>query len=648
VQRRGLRRRGSIAAWVLLASLVSRAALAVTVEDVPEDVAWRVASIEIDGNEAVSASDIEKAMTLKERSWWALWRKRPEFDATALGADLDRIKRVYETHGYYATEVTYDLELDRDDERVTVLLFIAEGPPVIVEDVTVTIHRSGPARPDGPPDVTVEAEAVMPVAPGVEEETPEYDPYFDEHGIQEEMALAEGDVFVEKDYQESEKALSLHFADRGHAHIETSRKAEVDREAATAKVHYGATPGPVAVFGETTVQGLEKVDEELVLRELTYEPGQQFAAEPLAVSRDRILALDVFRAVRFTPQLDAPDPKVVPILIEVEEKPPRNVRIGAGYGTFEGIRGQVQWRHPNWLGGGRQLTISLIASQITLGGDVTFVQPYLFGRRAERGIVSARIYREDWETYTLASTSVLPRLEHRFAEQLVGFFGWRVDYDDVSKVDRATQNAIGGVIERGFLSAPEIGLVWTTTDDPLDPTQGHSIALGALQGGEVWGGAWSFWRGWIDLRKYQLVGWRTVLAGRIKIGLADSIGPVENLPIFERFYAGGLNSVRGYGRRRLGPLSRTNRPLGGRSLFEGSIEARRPIWGAIGGAVFLDFGQVSLDAFDPPVDDLQFAPGFGVTYDTPIGPLRLDIGFPIDPPPSDAAWQLHFSIGQFF
>jgi len=636
-----------MAACTVLVLIVAARAPAVTVEELPHDVQWRVASIEIDGAGKVSHSEIKDAMFTKERAWYALWRARPELDVTTLGADLDRIKRVYETHGYYDTTVDYDLELDHENERATILLFIDEGPVVLVEDVTVTIDRGKPGKTDAP-DVEVDADAIMPVEPGAEEEQPDYDPYFDEHGIQAEMPLAKGDVFLEKDYQEGEKALRVHFLDRGHAHVEVSRRARVDREAGTADVEYGAKPGPVAVFGETTVEGLEKVDEELVMRELTYEPGQQFKAEPLALSRDRILALDLFRSVRFTPKLDGPDPKVVPIVVEVEEKPPRNIRVGVGYGTFEGIRGQIQWRHPNFLGDGRQLAISLIASEITLGGDATFTQPYLFGRRAERGILSARIFQETWQTYTIAATSILPRLEHRFSEQLVGFVGWRLDYDDVTDVTRATRNEIGGLISRGFLSAPEVGLVWTTTDDPLDPTQGHSIAFGALQGGEIWGGAWNFWRGWIDMRKYQLVGWQTVLAGRIRIGLADAIGSIDNLPIFERFYAGGMNSVRGYGRRRLGPLSRTNDPLGGRSLFEGSIEARRPIWGPLGGALFLDFGQVSVEAFDLPVDDLQFAPGFGVTYDTPIGPLRVDIGFPIEPPRSDAAWQLHFSIGQFF
>ena len=82
--------------------------------------------------------------------------------------------------------------------------------------------------------------------------------------------------------------------------------------------------------------------------------------------------------------------------------------------------------------------------------------------------------------------------------------------------------------------------------------------------------------------------------------------------------------------------------------MEGSLELRRPIWQALGGALFLDFGQVSLNRYDIPVDDLKFSTGFGLSYTTPVGPVRLDIGFPFNPPRGDRPWQIHFSIGAFF
>jgi outer membrane protein assembly factor BamA len=191
-------------------------------------------------------------------------------------------------------------------------------------------------------------------------------------------------------------------------------------------------------------------------------------------------------------------------------------------------------------------------------------------------------------------------------------------------------------------------LTWNTADNLLSPTQGTTLSLAVDQAGAVWGGRYQFYRVTGEAKKYWPIGWETIFASRLKLGFANAIGSESGLPLSERFYAGGQSSVRGYGRRRVGPLSTANDPLGGLSLLEGSLEARRPLWGALGGALFVDFGQVSLRAFDVPADNLKFAAGLGLSYQTPVGPLRVDIGVPFSPPRGDRPWQVHFSVGAFF
>jgi outer membrane protein assembly factor BamA len=256
--------------------------------------------------------------------------------------------------------------------------------------------------------------------------------------------------------------------------------------------------------------------------------------------------------------------------------------------------------------------------------------------------------RTDEETYLLQATRFNPRLEYRFNDQLSGFFGYRLEHDDFSKVDQATINAVGGFQNKGLISGPILGLAWNTTDNLLNPSRGEILSFSADQAGAPWGGSYGFYRFGGEAKKYWSIGWETIFATRLKIGFADAIGAIENLPLSERLYAGGEKSVRGYGRRKLGPRSKADDPIGGLTLLEGSMELRRPIWQALGGAVFVDFGQVSRRAFDVPVNNVKFAAGFGLSYSTPVGPVRVDIGFPFSPPRGDQAFQIHFSIGAAF
>ena len=591
-----------------------RNAFAILVDALDPNRQWKVAAVEFSGNEKISEERLRAAIVTKERPWYRFWGERPPFDPVAFETDLERLRRLLESEGYYSASVTYDLDVDADRELVTVRLMVQEGEPVVISEIDVAVAAK---ESDKPPT------------------------------LPEELPVKRGELFREVEYQQGEQTLRSTLLNHGYAHVQTQRKAEVDVDERQARIRYDVRPGPVSFFGGTEVKGTETVEPELVTRELTYQPGEIYSLAKIAETREKLLALDLFGTVRVGPAQTQGAPVVVPMEVEVAEKPHREIKLGIGYGTEDQFRAQLEWRHLNWLGGGRRLSVQAKYSSIILAGVAELIQPHFLTPNT-RGTIRISHEQEKEETYLRNVSRALPRIDHSFSKALTAFFAYRVEYNKLNDVDAATQAALGEVRRSGIVSGPTAGLVWNTSDDPYNPKKGEVFSLLLDQAGAIWGGQFSFYKITAEAKKYIDIGWNTVFASRLKLGLADAIGAEKNLPIFERLYAGGEKSVRGYGRRRLGPLSASDDPIGGLSLVEGSLELRRPIWKELGGAVFLDFGQVSRRAFDPPFGNLRFSSGFGVSYATPVGPLRLDVGFPFKPPRGDRPWAIHFSIGAYF
>jgi len=586
---------------------------AIPLEGLDSGRAWKLKGLDFFGNRNISADDLEDVMTTRERPWYRFWSERPAFDPVTFGTDLERIERLYESRGYYGTSVSHDLEVDPAEGLITAHITVREVVPTVISEIDVQVTNTGADRKEPP--------------------------------FPKELPVKRGEIFREADYQQGEQALRTAFLENGYAFVKTERHAEVDLDRREVRIRYVIHPGPPTVFGRTEVKGTTTVDPELIARELVYHEGESYSLSKVVESRDKLLALDLFGTVRVGPADPQTATSVVPMSIEVTEKSHREIKVSVGYGTEDQFRTQLEWRHLNWLGGGRRLSLLAKYSGIETSGSINFVQPHLFSPTTQ-AIVNFAHDQEKEQTYVLNASRFRPRLEHQFSKTLSGFVGYRLEYDHLHDVADATAAALGGIEKEGLLSGPTLGLLWNTTDDLLNPKKGNVVSFVFDNGG--WGGKYKFYKFTAEGKNFLDVGWQTVFASRLKLGLGDAIGSDKNFPLFERFYSGGDKSVRGYGRRRLGPLSASNDPLGGLSLIEGSLELRRPIWKELNGAIFVDFGQVSRRAFDLPVDDLQFSRGFGLSYSTPIGPIRIDMGFPFNPPRGDRSWQVHFSIGGAF
>jgi outer membrane protein assembly complex protein YaeT len=598
---------GSILLAVLSWSGSSASALTVDQLDTRE---WHVERLTIHGNAAISTWDIRSEILTKPNPWYTPWRKPVVFDPQTFETDLERLRRLYESRGFFEARIVYDLEAEKlgDGDLVSIELWIEENQPVRI--TSVNVETKSPRELALPP----------------------------------ELPIRSGDDFSESAYQRTDTQLKEFFMNEGYAHVQVQRDAQVDLSAHRADVSYTIDPGPECTFGPTRIEGNNYVTNNMILREREWHEGDRFSIDRLRETRDDLLKVDLFRAVDISFDTENKS-SVVTTTIKVEEKLPREIRVAAGYGTDDHYRVQARWQNNNWLGDGRQLGFTLKYSSITSLANALFVQPHFLVPRM-RGVVEFEQTRDSEDNYLLYASRLHPRLEPRITRNLSASFGMRAEADKFSDVAQATKQALGGVKDGTTLFGFSVGLVWNTTTEPLEPRHGEVASLVFDDAGL--GGDFRFYKIVAEAKKYQPLPWQTVLASRAKLAFATPIGAEENLPLSERLYEGGEGSVRGYGRRRLGPRDSANNPIGGESAVEGSLELRHAIWGPVGGAVFLDAGQVSLNPWDPPIGDLNYGSGFALTYATPVGPLRFDIGFPFERPPGDAGWVLYFSIGQFY
>ena len=311
------------------------------------------------------------------------------------------------------------------------------------------------------------------------------------------------------------------------------------------------------------------------------------------------------------------------------------------------MRGLASWRHYNFFGGARQLgaTARLSVLRRTLTAD--FLQPH-FPTFTSRFRLLVSEQQEDEDAYTLDRSRISPRLEWQPSPRFTAYTFYRIEYDSLSGVETQVSRALpNGTPSNVFISGLAFGADWNGTDDILEPKRGWAANASVEPVGSFLGGDVSFVRVVTEGRYYRPLGPGLFAAFRLRLGTEEPFGSSSEIPIYERFYAGGINSVRGYGRHRIGPLV-DDKPLGGRSLVETSIELRHPITEQLGAAVFLDGGQLSRDSYDFPFGTLRYGSGVGLRYRSPIGPLRVDLGFPVQPPDGDARWQIHLSVGQNF
>ena len=578
----------------------------------PEEVAVRISKVKIKGAKAVSKQDIEQSIGSESPSI-RFWVKKPEFNEEVLIDDMVRIKRLYASHGYYDAEATYELKYNDDHSRVEITINIKEGEPVILTELSIGYEG----------DITDEVKK----------------------DIDKAIPLKLDKTFSPVGYQQTKGAIEEILSNEGHPKAVVDGEALVNRKEKWARAKFVVKPGPVYTFGSVTVVGNAEVETYVISREATFKKGDIYSLQKINETQANIFQLGLFRSVVIDPVFNEED-HVADIRITVKERKQGSVKFGVGFGTEDKLRAQAIWTKRNFFGGGRRLEVAGKFSFITQRLETSVLQPYILGRDSQL-TGSLNFQRDDVPSFEGESFLTTVEVQKDFREYYSAFGSFNIQLSRVQKSARRTPEEQSR--ENFFLTYFNSGLEMDTTDNILNPTRGFVVAGGLESSFRALFSDVNYFKGTIELRGYKRL-LRMILASRLTVGVIQPFGSTGtfDIPIFKRFFAGGSTSMRGFPFQKLGPLSRGGDPLGGNSLLVGSFEARFPLYGEFGGVVFLDYGNVYTDEWEYDLSRLKYAPGVGLRYDTIIGPIRLDVGYALNPEPGIRRVQFFISIGQAF
>jgi outer membrane protein assembly complex protein YaeT len=600
-----------------------------------EEGAVQVKKLTFTGVEAVPESRLRGALATRQSSRLP-WGRKYSFDRGRFDADLKRIEAFYADRGYPDARVTsFDVQLNDKQDEVEITVSVAEGEPVLVTALEFT------GFDDVPADRMEDLQQRLPIKVGQPRDRA--------------LIVTSNEMAVNE------------LRDNGHPY---ARVTSTEGTGATPKevpLTLAATPGPLAYFGPIEISGNATVSDRVILRKLNFKPGDLYRRRIVLDTQRQLYQMELFQFVNIETVNPEQESSEVPMRVTVAEGKHQRVNFGVGYGTEEHGRIDGEYRHVNFLGGARIAGIHARYSSLDRGVRVSFNQPYLFSPHFSAGAEG-----QHWLTFTPAYESTVTGGKASLVHRSTARTSWTASFvseQSSSSISDAALNdptlrddliALGldptTGKQEGVSNGIQLDFLHSTADNLLNARRGYQLALHAESAGHFLPGSYNYYAFSWDLRHYLPLRESLIVANRVQVGNIDQADDdPANVPFSKKFFLGGASSVRGWGRYEISPLS-SGYPIGGNSLFSFSSELRSAIRGNLGGVVFLDGGNVWTDGWTVRLDDLRYAAGVGVRYVTPVGPVRFDVGWQLNPIPGllidgaeqERAWRMHFSIGQAF
>ncbi|MFA5369458.1 MAG: outer membrane protein assembly factor BamA [Candidatus Omnitrophota bacterium] len=583
---------------------------------------YKIKKIIFTGNKAFTSDRLLKVISTRTDGLF----RSGVLDENLLKQDMERLTAFYKDNGFIDSEASYSVEYGQ--KGIDVAILVTENSQYFVGKVSI------------------EGNQVI------------------------------GNKILEKDLKMKEKApyspnnlrsdiinIQTLYFDKGYMECGIKPSTLLDKETKTIDVSYAIFEGILSYVNEIKITGNSKTKDKVIRRELRLYPGEKFDGDKLKKSKQRLYDLGYFDEVIFdtvpTGQSDKKD-----LVVSVKESKTGEFSFGGGYSSVDRLIGFVEVAQRNFditnfktfTGAGQILSVKAELGYVRQNYTLSFTEPWIFGYPYLFGFDLFSFDRDKKESlgygYSERRTGGNLRLGKEFTDYDRADLRYRLERIKIGDVSEDALQALKDEEGKNTISSLALTLTRDTTDSKFNPMQGHVLSATAENAGGPMGGDKDFYKltGIADFFfNYQK---KLVLELKATGGWAKEYDDSTYVPIYERFFAGGANTVRGYKERSIGPRdANTGDPIGGEAMLVGNAELTYPVFKNFKIAAFYDIGNVWHSTDDHiKVDDFKSGAGFGVRVKTPIGPVKVDLGYPLDKahPDDRQKVRFHFSMTRGF
>ena len=569
----------------------------------------RIHRIQFTGNTYFTDNQLRKEIQLKEYTLPIVSDSASLYRPEVLRVDLQLLEQLYQNNGFVNVQIGEPVvEINREAGAIV---------------VTVPIAREGEQYKVGA--VGLAGSEVL----STEE-------------LRDLVRATSGEIYSRETVRRDILALTEAYADKGYAFADVVPTVSLDQQTRLVNLSFTTRPGPKVYIGRIDIIGNERTQDRVIRREMRLDEGELFSGSKLRRSRQRLNNLQYFEEVNIDTRSRAED-DLLDLEVQLRERATGQFSAGLGFSSVEDVIFTVSVVQNNLFGRGQSLSANAYLGGISQDFSVSFREPWLYGRPIGLGI-SVFNRAEDFQTFDVNRTGASLSLGRALGEFTRLSAAYRYEVLDISNLSVNASDLLQQSQGKSATSSVTPSIVRDSRDNVFNPSEG-SLNSFEVQLAGVGG----------DNRYYRAIGnttWYFALPAEMtgfvrgRFGFGDGFGD-NVLPASERFFLGGVTTIRGFEFRDIGPEDDAGNPLGGTSFVQFNIEIGRSLGTVLRVVAFVDAGNVYGPDNDFDIGSVRRSAGLGIRIVTPIGPIRLDYGFKLDKKAGESAGRLGFLLGTF-